>query len=696
MAKDTVVQYVLKVDASGAQKALDTTSKEAEGASKSLNRIEQSSKGATQGINQTASAMKIGAKQARNFRRAGRDLDGALGDLAQGIGHLSPAMGSFLMEASDGVSIVEGLGRTLTLFTNPAVLAAGAVAVAAGAAFAIKGHEAEEARKKEEEMAKALEEATRQLEQQTKVINNAAKALAGYYMEVDQARTNLQVMTGELSQFEADQRAATAAAQDFGRNALEVQQQQEKALQASINSRTEEISQLRLKIGLMKEERAIQQSLAERIAGVPQQFGEQTFDEAEAQKRLNTLNKAQQADRERLKDVEGQRAAISGQQRSYEQILLQTAEINEQERRRSAAEKARQARLRKEAEEQRQREKEQQEILKAQEQIKKMLEQAEFKQLSTGLQILSTYEKQAEKLFDLLEISGDLESANAALAALTKLRDQQLASELEKNEQLRDQAEDRLRQERARAKQEQERAEKELLAQRKETISKFETIISLDPAGIVGLISPVAGAITGILQSLGERVLEKGPEQIRKEALAQAEAIKVGIAFLPELFLSIAPQLGVAIAEAFVDGVQLLFQNLIQSIVSAGEFFDSTTRGQRRERRRSFISDFFDPNVSASFMGGGRFVPSAQGGIRFTGQQDTLAQLHRGEFVVPQSGQRPQQVDRQLNNTTGGGMTININSAVVDRNAVDALVREIEIRFNNQFGTSSSSLFGGR
>lgn len=95
-------------------------------------------------------------------------------------------------------------------------------------------------------------------------------------------------------------------------------------------------------------------------------------------------------------------------------------------------------------------------------------------------------------------------------------------------------------------------------------------------------------------------------------------------------------------------------------------------------------------------MGGGRFVPSAQGGIRFTGAQDGLAQLHRGEFVVPQSGQRPQQVDRQLNNTTGGGMTININSAVVDRNAVDALVREIEIRFNNQFGTSSSSLFGGR
>ena len=94
-------------------------------------------------------------------------------------------------------------------------------------------------------------------------------------------------------------------------------------------------------------------------------------------------------------------------------------------------------------------------------------------------------------------------------------------------------------------------------------------------------------------------------------------------------------------------------------------------------------------------MSGGRFIPKAQGGIRFTGAQDGLAMLHRGEFVVPQSGQRPQQVDRQMQGM-GGGLTVNINSAVVDRNAVDALVRQIEVRFNNQFGTSSSNLFGGR
>ena len=225
-----------------------------------------------------------------------------------------------------------------------------------------------------------------------------------------------------------------------------------------------------------------------------------------------------------------------------------------------------------------------------------------------------------------------------------------------------------------------------------------DAVANLDVAQLAGFVNPALGAIASTLITLGE----KSPEQIREETLAQAEAIKNGIAVLPELIFSIAPQLGVAIAEAFIDGIQLFFVNLVNGIRDAFTFIgrgrDITPDGERvgRSRRRDFLSDFINPFQSASFMGGGRFVPSAQGGIRFTGMQDGLAMLHRGEFVVPQSGQRPQQVDRQLSNTTGSGMTININSTVVDRNAVDALVREIEIRFNNQFGTSSSSLFGGR
>ena len=243
-----------------------------------------------------------------------------------------------------------------------------------------------------------------------------------------------------------------------------------------------------------------------------------------------------------------------------------------------------------------------------------------------------------------------------------------------------------------------EQARKERQAQIEGIVGIISDVTSLNISTIAGLFSPAVGGALGALQALGQ----KTPEEIRAEALAQAEAIKNGIAILPELILSIAPQLAIALAEGLINGLTLVLINFVNLLRDAFRFLgqsrDVTPEGRRvgRDRRRQAISDFFNPNVSASFMGGGRFVPSAQGGIRFTGMQDGLAMLHRGEFVVPQSGQRPQQVDRQLNRTTGGGMTININSAVVDRNAVDALVREIEIRFNNQFGTSSSNLFGGR
>ncbi|MFZ9079072.1 MAG: hypothetical protein ACO23H_11110 [Alphaproteobacteria bacterium] len=245
---------------------------------------------------------------------------------------------------------------------------------------------------------------------------------------------------------------------------------------------------------------------------------------------------------------------------------------------------------------------------------------------------------------------------------------------------------------RAEAQAKRERQERQLGA-----VDAFSTVASLDVAGIASLINPVAGAITGALIELGS----KTPEQIKEEALAQAEALANGLAILPALFLEILPQLTVAIAEAVYDGIINLVINLVEIIKDRfnllTSFRDRDPNGNNatRDAFMQGLRDFFDPSKSASYAAGGRFLPKAQGGIRFTGNQDGLAMLHRGEFVVPQSGQRPQQVDRQMQGM-GGGLTVNINSAVVDRNAVDALVRQIEVRFNNQFGTSSSNLFGGR
>jgi hypothetical protein len=42
-----------------------------------------------------------------------------------------------------------------------------------------------------------------------------------------------------------------------------------------------------------------------------------------------------------------------------------------------------------------------------------------------------------------------------------------------------------------------------------------------------------------------------------------------------------------------------------------------------------------------------------------------------------------------------GNITININASVIERNAIDDLVRKIERRFQT-FGQGTSPLFGGR
>ena len=113
--------------------------------------------------------------------------------------------------------------------------------------------------------------------------------------------------------------------------------------------------------------------------------------------------------------------------------------------------------------------------------------------------------------------------------------------------------------------------------------------------------------------------------------------------------------------------------------------------------KASFDEFFRRVNVIGGILskrGGGRYIPSARGGIKFTGQDEGLAMLHRGEFVVPETGQMPQAVQRTMG-MGQGSITININASVIERNAIDDLVRKIERRFQT-FGQSTSPLFGGR
>lgn len=222
-------------------------------------------------------------------------------------------------------------------------------------------------------------------------------------------------------------------------------------------------------------------------------------------------------------------------------------------------------------------------------------------------------------------------------------------------------------------------------------------------AAIVGGL--FAGAIK-IAEGLGQRgtTVREIEKSVEQDIRARAKAIELGLQALPRILFNVLPPLFVEFADRVVFG---FFKSIAEFVGILKDFFRSIftregrqERKEARDRRQEARGEEFRRRLEqlvniAGFRSGGRYLPSARGGIKFTGMQDQgLAMLHRGEFVVPETGQMPQAVQRTMG-MGQGGMTININAAVVESNAVDELVRQIERRFQT-FGSSTSPLFGGR
>jgi hypothetical protein len=163
---------------------------------------------------------------------------------------------------------------------------------------------------------------------------------------------------------------------------------------------------------------------------------------------------------------------------------------------------------------------------------------------------------------------------------------------------------------------------------------------------------------------------------------------------LPQFTFAIAKGVVLAIPELIrqiLQGLENMAKNLINGIK---EIFN--VRGRLSEmagNAMGFVKDFF---VGDGMRSGGR-IRSARGGMRVTSGSFGAAQLamvHPGEIITPQSGSRPQAIDRTLNQMSGGqGVTVVINSAVTEASAIDGLVRKIENRFRT-FGSATSPLFG--
>lgn len=244
--------------------------------------------------------------------------------------------------------------------------------------------------------------------------------------------------------------------------------------------------------------------------------------------------------------------------------------------------------------------------------------------------------------------------------------------------------------------------------------------------------APVVGAIAGLVAALS-KLGESTTQEIDEKFDSFVQNFEKGINILPDILKRVLPEFIVQISKillvdltrliafdlplAIVQALPQLIAELIQELVlliadifkgvvrtvegitsfidqlkSEGikGLFDAFTKAINDQllRNKEFIDEAF------SMRSGGRYIPSARGGIRFTGSEEGLAMLHRGEFVVPESNVAPQAVQQRLDRSLGAGMNITINADIVEGSAVDALVRKIEERFGS-FGASTSNLFGG-
>lgn len=785
---DTIVQYILNVDTDRAEKGLRDTSQEAKQTSTQFDRVAASSTGLNSGLKRTERQVVSTTKRFRQMRRAGRDLDGAFSDLGQGLSIVSPAAGNLFMTLSDGASIAEGLGRSLTLFVNPAFVAvAGVTALAAGALFLFQ-REQKKAEEEAKKLADTLNQSNKIIEDQQKVFDRAQSTLSTYATRLQDAQLDLDVLTGALSQFELAQIRATQAAADFQAGATS---ENEKIA----TSLFEQIQAQQKIVDIAKRRRDEAADLAVQDLSFRERQNKNLVNQAKSQndgflaatKNLRTQQEILQQLRDKFQETRKATQEIEKEAQILKDTLTKQAEITQEKRDQAKADReAAQARRQFDAET---------EAIRKRVEDREAAAQKKRNDQASALQELLDLQNNT-----LLATASESDKIRAKFGALIieagKLGDeadnQALAQEII-NELLSQQAQELA------AINSEEKTRTDLLDRQATLVSSIQSSIGAlqSPEAFVGSLgsilegtgalvggdtgaglaafgaSPELALVTALIQSvagLGSSVqgaideaaadgITLNEEQARKVVLGNMNEafqnftrdLERGLALLPQIVIDILPEFVVTLAKvisvdlpkflafelpialiraipeiviAVINEIGFLFADLINRFVNALDQFlnflqtASTREGRQQARSESFsdlgerIAARFDgvtafleaferldsrvrPNGGA-FAGGGAFIPQAQGGMRFTGSaRSGLALLHQNEFVVPASGQRPQTVDRQMS-SMGGGVNIVINSPVVEQNAVDALVRRIEERFNSNFGLSSSNLFGGR
>ena len=194
------------------------------------------------------------------------------------------------------------------------------------------------------------------------------------------------------------------------------------------------------------------------------------------------------------------------------------------------------------------------------------------------------------------------------------------------------------------------------------------------------LIPALVESLTEAIPQLVSALVEAAPQIVVAILKGTLELVKFVLLELPALFLVVIR-----------DAVDAFWGDMIRQFVdmfsfgaegTAGEFFTGASAGR-------IGLAIATAGMSEVFGAAGKGIGLFQEGGMVARTQ--LAVVHQGERII-QAGGAATQAGRAM--AGGGGVTININAAAIDRDAIPSLVRSIE-RAYGQFGRATSPLFAG-
>lgn len=539
-----------------AKKTVSMLSRELKAAEKAA---KQAADANVKSMKRIGDSAKKSTKEIRQMKRSSQEMGAALQATGDIIGEVDPALGGLVATLSIAGTAVRDLGKAF-LTGNPLILGAVVAAGAAAAAYSFFTAQTKLLDDSQSSITTALNNASEAIQEQERQAQNAAEALNTHRNSIEDLQFEYALLTGEVSQFDAEMRRAKSTADEQIKSLATAGASQDKANQKAIESQQIVVQNLEKNLKLLEEQgRKFKQGTE-----LTDEYAHKQRNLARFQEELSRL------EQKRADDLERFTTEAAEQQIQLEDTLTATAEFREEQRKQQEQEKKFRAFQAQQAKEQAQRDRDEadrnRELAKLEQHnnsIMIALLQARDNALSKSHDLdisnrriaISMIDDENKKIAEKFSLEQELiaeriaavEKEKAQNLALAETEEQRLVAKLA-NQELDNQIAELKEQAHLTEMQQSKEREKALEDEKKKRMELISSIVSQSTEGanaVSALIKNVSGenkkaamiafrvnqaaAISNIVMTTAEKIMEVAPNPFAIAGISALGALQAGV-----------------------------------------------------------------------------------------------------------------------------------------------------------------------